>query len=718
MADPVKRLNYFDHQFLRAKDFTDEQAYHIRLRRLHNQLLHVWGIANGLDLAAPAGSTTVTVRQGVAIDGLGRELVLPADTQTVDLSGFLNKPVFITLRYDEQPSDPTTETGAAGSTRSTEMPIIDVSPNPPADASQHLILGQAVIGADGKVASTNPGTDPNRRRSAGVVGGDLSVSSLTIGDASISTDRWAHVRLGAPNRIDSDSALRIAGNLGVGTDPSTVAADFGGPGRIRVRQGAAGTAGVVFNEGAKGDRAFVGMVDDNNVGFWGSAASWGLVMNADNGNVGIGTTTPLRKLQVGGDVIGLSFDPGVTPNAGVVRFGDNTGWKLHFGRSREASGGALNSGTNGLLMTIQDNGNVGIGTASPAQRLEVAGNLKLSGGRTTIFTQGDNNTTHVGGVQFLTNDNGVTNLWTPTDPSGTPLNATIRLGGFGLFNNNIVNLQVSGSVGIGLAPSDMVLDVASRMRVRMGGTPSAGIWMNQNAAGDRAFVGMSDDDHVGLWGNQGVGWGFVMHTTSGNVGIGTAAPLRTLDVRATGIKLGLEANGGGQLILANNPNDNRIYLEAFNTAGNGSAAEMLLTGMNATNVPQLTFAANVTQANGQLNVLGNAFKPGGGAWGAISDARLKKNVSSLQGALDKLLSLRGVTYEWNEPEKFGNLVGVQMGLVAQEVEPVFPEWVGTDLDGAKNLSIRGFEALTIEAIREIRDQIEALKNAVGDLKPH
>jgi len=52
------------------------------------------------------------------------------------------------------------------------------------------------------------------------------------------------------------------------------------------------------------------------------------------------------------------------------------------------------------------------------------------------------------------------------------------------------------------------------------------------------------------------------------------------------------------------------------------------------------------------------------------------------------------------------------------VEPVFPEWVGTDLDGAKNLSIRGFEALTIEAIREIRDQIEALKNAAGDLKPH
>jgi hypothetical protein len=76
------------------------------------------------------------------------------------------------------------------------------------------------------------------------------------------------------------------------------------------------------------------------------------------GNVGIATVDPQRKLQIGDDVIGLSFEPGTTPNAGVLRFGDNTGWRLHFGRSREASGGALNRGTAGLLMTIQDNGNV------------------------------------------------------------------------------------------------------------------------------------------------------------------------------------------------------------------------------------------------------------------------------------------------------------------------------------------------------------------------
>jgi hypothetical protein len=96
-----------------------------------------------------------------------------------------------------------------------------------------------------------------------------------------------------------------------------------------------------------------------------------------NGNVGIGTTAPQRKLEVGeSDVAGISFEGFTTsPNAGAIRFGDNTGWKLHIGRSREAVRGALNSGTSGVLMTIQDNGNVGIGTTDPAARLHVRGNV-------------------------------------------------------------------------------------------------------------------------------------------------------------------------------------------------------------------------------------------------------------------------------------------------------------------------------------------------------
>lgn len=114
-------------------------------------------------------------------------------------------------------------------------------------------------------------------------------------------------------------------------------------------------------------------------------------------------------------------------------------------------------------------GNVGIGTASPGQKLGVVGNIKMSNGRSTIFTQGDNNTTHVGGFQFLTYDNGVDNVWTPTDQNGSTVNSSIRLGGFGTFNSNTVNLLVSGNVGIGTPAPGYRLDVNGDLRIT--GTP-------------------------------------------------------------------------------------------------------------------------------------------------------------------------------------------------------------------------------------------------------
>jgi hypothetical protein len=89
------------------------------------------------------------------------------------------------------------------------------------------------------------------------------------------------------------------------------------------------------------------------------------------GNVGIGTSNPLRTLQIGASPDALfTVEPGVSPDAGYIRFGDRTGWRLNFARSRESSGGPLNTGTTGFIMTIQDNGRVGIGDTSPDATLD------------------------------------------------------------------------------------------------------------------------------------------------------------------------------------------------------------------------------------------------------------------------------------------------------------------------------------------------------------
>ena len=80
-----------------------------------------------------------------------------------------------------------------------------------------------------------------------------------------------------------------------------------------------------------------------------------------------------------------------------------------------------------------------------------------------------------------------------------------------------------------------------------------------------------------------------------------------------------------------------------------------------------------------------------------------------------MLQLRGVNYEWKEPASMGDLVGMQMGLIAQEVENVFPDWISTARDGYKQLTIRGFEALTIEAFRELKSEVEDLKNRLDKI---
>ena len=175
----------------------------------------------------------------------------------------------------------------------------------------------------------------------------------------------------------------------------------------------------------------------------------------DTGNVGIGAPNPLRSLQ-----IGPGIDPAFTfeksdgsPNAGYIRFGDKTGWKLHIARNRESSAGVLNIGTTGALITIQDNGKVGIGKTDPSSRLHIVASNATRGedGLRVNAGEGSNDgggtaVTGAGGFAIGAGGDGVTGI-------GGSASGVGNQGGFGIvgFAGGGLDGATNGLAGVFLA---------------------------------------------------------------------------------------------------------------------------------------------------------------------------------------------------------------------------------------------------------------------------
>jgi hypothetical protein len=110
-----------------------------------------------------------------------------------------------------------------------------------------------------------------------------------------------------------------------------------------------------------------------------------------------------------------------------------------------------------------------------------------------------------------------------------------------------------------------------------------------------------------------------------------------------------------------------------------------------------------------------AFEPTGltrnasGAWTTFSDRRLKKNIGPIASALDTLLRLRGHWFEYLDPAQAPGAGGPRMGFVAQEVRDTLPSWVSADPSGVLSVTPTGFEALAVEALRQLHEE-----NAVVD----
>jgi hypothetical protein len=83
VSNQIERLCYYDGEYLRGSDFSDEQAYHVEMRRRLNHRLHLHGIVYGLQIvqdqdSVPPDAIFYSIMQGMALDQSGREIFVPA----------------------------------------------------------------------------------------------------------------------------------------------------------------------------------------------------------------------------------------------------------------------------------------------------------------------------------------------------------------------------------------------------------------------------------------------------------------------------------------------------------------------------------------------------------------------------------------------------------------------------------------------------------------
>ena len=424
---------------------------------------------------------------------------------------------------------------------------------------------------------------------------------------------------------DNVSKVRIldSGNVGIGTTGPTNALDVNGGLRVM-----GGTSGTAIGAGAEisyvGGTAYYQAYDRAGSAFLpvvlkGSYASlWSSgteVLRATSGNVGIGTTGPAYALDVNGIINGNSYvqgaifkASGLTPSYRLTDTGSGQSYYI-----RNNGNFDIYNVTSGVGMTMNSTGNVGIGTTNPGTKLDVVGDLTVTGvAGTYIKTDfGTNsmkwvstNNAYVTNIDMIrnaifSNNSGVASSLKLFSEADYGLTSVLRGGGIilnGTSNGNDGSISFyssnsqkaiitsGGNVGIGTTAPAYKLDVVGDLRAgatstfagRVGigtttpsveldivGTMSAAV-VNANAGNTKlgSFGGFNGlytayaDMGFSHYSGAAYRTDMVIKGDSGNVGIGTTAPGGSLDIYGmTGIKkrLGVFTDNGtddAQLLMA------------------------------------------------------------------------------------------------------------------------------------------------------------------------
>ncbi len=126
-----------------------------------------------------------------------------------------------------------------------------------------------------------------------------------------------------------------------------------------------------------------------------------------------------------------------------------------------------------------------------------------------------------------------------------------------------------------------------------------------------------------------------------------------------------------------------------------------------------TNASGAINSRFKMDMSAGTFTASGNiiAYGSPSDKRLKENIKPIKSALDKVSKLQGVTFNWKKSDSILN-IKEDVGFIAQDVQKVIPELVREDKDGMLSMRHQGITPILLEAIKELKAEIEELKKQI------
>jgi hypothetical protein len=485
--------------------------------------------------------------------------------------------------------------------------------------------------------------------------------------------------------------------------------------------------------------------DNDELKFFTSGSARAIIDSA--GNVGIGATNPGAKLHVeasseGAGVVLRVKNAGANGAAQLDLVNDAQSWLVNTRTDDKFS--IYNSTASATALTIDTSNNVGIGTSSPNEKLDLNGILYLR--NSTAPTTTTNRLYSVGGILYWdgenvlhardtigemedtsigTKSNGQLLIWNGSSSrwvnntltGGGGIDVTNAAGGITVSHTDTSSQSSSSNSGrtyiqdIGLDTYGHVTSIGTAnasnatITLNAGGAITGGgtFTLDQSSSKTITFnhqdtSSQSSSSNSGRTYIQDIGLDAYGHVTSLNTA--TETVVNTNTTYSAGNGLGLTGT------VFNINSDQKGNISAIGRDANDSISiETTSIDFKLDGVVDMQL-----KNNGDLHVDGKVVSYSNST---ASDKKLKSNINTLYNSLDKVKNMRGVSFEWNTGNKKGQK---DIGVIAQEVEEVLPEVVqdtilsvGEFKDNIEKYKTVDYEKIIpvlIEAIKELSTKLD------------